>query len=475
MTTTVVPRDPVQRHIVRTLVGTQVLGGVGLSAGIAVGALLAEDVSGSAEFAGLGGTFQVLGAALIAIPMSRLMAARGRRPGLVLGYGLAAVGAVGLITAGVVRSFPLLLVASVLFGGATASNSQSRYAAADLALPAHRARDLSIVVWATTVGSVIGPNLAGPSAPLARSLGLPELTGPFLFSLVGLLLAITLIVLRLRPDPLVEARRRSVADGDPSGPAHGSVTRGLRVAAAIPAARLGLVTMALGHVTMVSVMVMTPLHMSHGDAGLEVIGFVISIHILGMFAFSPLTGLAVDRFGGRAVAVLGSVVLSAAALLALGVAGGGVGDARRRSVPARARVVVHPRRGVHAAHGGRPGARAAGCAGGVRPGHGPHGRGRWGARRAGRRPRELRGAGAGRPGRRRDDRPRRSPVERPPRPSDRLTGNARAFSRSQEHFAQSGSDTALSRRGAPDFAGSPDTARPTTEPDRWGPPALLAC
>ena len=113
--------------------GTQVLGGVGLSAGIAVGALLAEDVSGSAKFAGLGGTFQVLGAALIAIPMSRLMAARGRRPGLVLGYGLAAVGAVGLITAGVVRSFPLLLVASALFGGATASNSQSRYAAADLA------------------------------------------------------------------------------------------------------------------------------------------------------------------------------------------------------------------------------------------------------------------------------------------------------------------------------------------------------
>ena len=214
MTTTVVPRDPVQRHVVRTLVGTQVLGGVGLSAGIAVGALLAEDVSGSAEFAGLGGTFQVLGAALIAIPMSRLMAARGRRPGLVLGYGLAAVGAVGLITAGVVRSFPLLLVASVLFGGATASNSQSRYAAADLALPAHRARDLSIVVWATTVGSVIGPNLAGPSAPLARSLGLPELTGPFLFSLVGLLLAITLIVLRLRPTPSLEARRRSVADGD---------------------------------------------------------------------------------------------------------------------------------------------------------------------------------------------------------------------------------------------------------------------
>ena len=145
-----------------------------MSAGVAVGALLAEQVSGSARWAGLGGTFQILGAAVIAIPMSRLMAARGRRPGLALGYVLAAVGAVGLIVAGVTGSFALLLVSSVLFGGATASNSQARYAAADLALPKHRARDLSIVVWATTVGSVLGPNLVGPERtgrPPARPAG----------------------------------------------------------------------------------------------------------------------------------------------------------------------------------------------------------------------------------------------------------------------------------------------------------------
>jgi MFS family permease len=308
--------DGVQRHVVRTLVVAQMLGGVGMSAGIAVGALLAEQVSGSPRWAGLGGTFQILGAALIAIPMSQVMAARGRRPGLVLGYLLATVGAIGLITSGLLGSFPLLLVASVLFGGATASNSQSRYAAADLAAPSRRARDLSIVVWSTTVGSVVGPNLVGPSAPVAARLGLPPLTGPYVFSVVGLLLAIAVLALRLRPDPLLEARRRRVAAGDDSGPAHGSVSRGLRVVAGIPAARLGLLTLALGHGVMVSVMVMTPLHMAHGDAGLEVIGLVISIHILGMFAFSPLTGMAVDRFGGRAVAVLGSVILSTATLLA---------------------------------------------------------------------------------------------------------------------------------------------------------------
>ncbi|MFL6166106.1 MAG: MFS transporter [Ornithinibacter sp.] len=323
MTTTQAAPDRVQRHVVRTLVLSQMLGGVGMSAGVAVGALLAEQVSGSARWAGLGGTFQILGAAVIAIPMSRLMAARGRRPGLVLGYVLAAVGAVGLITAGILGNFALLLVSSVLFGGATASNSQSRYVAADLALPAHRARDLSIVVWATTVGSVLGPNLVGPSAPVAQRLGLPTLTGPYVFSLVGLLLAIAVVSLRLRPDPLLEARRRRVADGDDSGPAHGSVSRGLRVVAGIPAARLGLLTLALGHVVMVSVMVMTPLHMAHGDAGLELIGLVISIHIVGMFAFSPLTGLAVDRFGGRAVAVVGSMVLSTATLLASAAPEGG--------------------------------------------------------------------------------------------------------------------------------------------------------
>ena len=253
------------------------------------------------------------------------------------------------------------------------------------------------------------------------------------------------------------------------------MTRGLRVAAAIPAARLGLVTMALGHVTMVSVMVMTPLHMSHGDAGLEVIGFVISIHILGMFAFSPLTGLAVDRFGGRAVAVLGSVVLSAAALLASASPEGesatlvaglfllGLGwscTLVAGSTLLTAAVPVRERPGAQGASDLVMGLMAG--AGGALAG--------LVVDRA-----SFEALALGALGRRRDDRPRRSPVERPPRPSDRLTGNARAFSRSQEHFAQSGSDTALSRRGAPDFAGSPDTARPTTEPDRWGPPALLAC
>ncbi|MEO7981242.1 MAG: MFS transporter [Sporichthyaceae bacterium] len=305
-----------QARTVRVLVGSQVLGGVGVSAGASVGALLAEEVSGSAGLAGLGGTFQVLGAALIAIPMSRVMAARGRRPGLQLGYGLAVVGALAIVTAGVIESFPLLLLGSALFGGSTASNSQARYAAVDLADDTHRGRDLSIVVWATTVGAVLGPNLAGPAEPVAVALGLPVLTGPFAFSLVGFVLAALLLTVRLRPDPLIAARERHLAAGGLAEVAHGSVLRGLRVARRHPETVLGMLVVAVGHTVMVSVMVMTPLHMHHGGAELRVIGLVISLHVLGMFAFSPLVGLAVDRFGGHLTAVAGSGILVAAGLLA---------------------------------------------------------------------------------------------------------------------------------------------------------------
>ena len=305
-----------QRRTVGTLVGSQMLGGVGVSSGIAVGSLLAEEILGSPDLAGLGGTFQVLGGALVAVPMARIMARRGRRPGLNFGYLLGIAGALALTAAGIVRSFPLLLAGSVLFGGATAANSQARYAAADLAEERHRGRDLSVVVWATTIGAVLGPNLVGVAGRLANVLGIPSLTGPFLFSLTGFVLAAALLALRLRPDPLLHARARAEAAAVEPLAHHGSVWRGFRVAAGIPAALLGILTVSLGHAVMVSVMVMTPLQMHHGGAELRVIGFVISIHVLGMYAFSPLVGFAVDRFGARPMALVGSGVLIAATLLA---------------------------------------------------------------------------------------------------------------------------------------------------------------
>jgi MFS family permease len=329
-----VDRRALQRRVVRTLVVSQILGGVGMACGIAVGALLAEDLSGTEALAGVGTTAQVLGTALLTIPVARATARRGRRVGLRWGLAVAFVGAALVLLAAVLRSFPLFVVGMFLFGGGTTANNQTRYAAADLALPQHRGRDLSIVVWATTIGSVVGPNLVGPGKAVAQALGLPELAGTFLFSLVGFLLAWVVIDRLLRPDPLLTARLidasardavlASGADATPAGtpgsaqaPDHdGSMRRGLRVVSGNPRALQAILVMALGHLVMVSVMVMTPIHMKHGHAELEVIGFVISVHILGMYALSPLVGAAVDRWGPPPVAMTGGVVLTLASLLA---------------------------------------------------------------------------------------------------------------------------------------------------------------
>lgn len=313
-----------QRRTVTTLAGSQVLGGVGVSAGAAVGALLAADVSGSETWAGLGGTAQTLGGALAALVVARVMAAKGRRPGLTTGYLMAIVGGLLVVAASVVGSFVVLLVGFLLFGGATAANSQARFAATDLADDAHRGRHLSVVVWATTIGAVAGPNLTGPGQWVARQLHLPALVGPYVLSLVGIALAALVLTAALRPDPLLTARSLQVDhdEPDPTAGLEGEATRGWAVIRTRPDALMGVVAMALGHVVMVSVMIMTPLHMRHGHAGLEIIGLVISLHVVGMYAFSPLTGWAVDRWGSRAVIAVGAGVLLTASLLAASTASG---------------------------------------------------------------------------------------------------------------------------------------------------------
>jgi MFS family permease len=301
-----------QRRTIRTLVTSQAVGALGITIGIATASLLARDLSGSEELAGLAQTTQVLGAAVGSWALARLMGARGRRAGLVTGYLVGASGAALAVLAGVVGSMTLLLVGACLLGATSSANYAARYAATDLATPGNRGRSLSIVVWATTLGAVVGPNLTGPSGDLADALDIPELTGPFALGALGMVLAALVVWVRLRPDPLLVARRAAAvvdtAPDRPAGPpsARPTVREVLRERPAIAAAIGGL---AAAHAVMISVMVMTPLHMKHGGTDLEVIGVVISLHVLGMFAFAPLVGIAADRFGRVAVLASGGVVL----------------------------------------------------------------------------------------------------------------------------------------------------------------------
>jgi MFS family permease len=309
----------VQRSTLRVLVLTQALGGVGVTTGITVAALLARDLSGSDALAGTAQTGQVVGSAIAAAGIAAATTRAGRRPGLSAAYLIGALGSTVCVLAAVLRVFPLLLVGTVLVGFASAANIQARYAATDLAEPGHRARALSTVVWATTVGAVLGPNLAGPGERLGAVLHIPGLAGPFVIAAVFLLGAAAVMELRLRPDPMLLAkslrRAQQAAEGGPE-PAATSL-RGL---VDLILARRGLLAavtgLALSQAVMVAVMVMTPLHMRDGAATLEVIGLVISGHILGMYAFSPVMGYVADRFGRPALLFAGGVVLLVALLLA---------------------------------------------------------------------------------------------------------------------------------------------------------------
>ena len=131
-------RARVQRRAVPTLAAAQVLGGVGVAAGLAVGGLLAEQISSSTARAGLAATMSVLGAALLAVPMARLAQRFGRRMSLASGPGVGAGGALGCVLAAQLDRFGLLLAGALLFGGGTASGLQARFAAVDAASPSRR-------------------------------------------------------------------------------------------------------------------------------------------------------------------------------------------------------------------------------------------------------------------------------------------------------------------------------------------------
>lgn len=316
----------VQRRTVRVLVLAQAVGGIGITVGISTASLLARDLSGSETLAGLVQTAQVFGAAVASYVLARVMATRGRRVGQAGALFAGALGAFAAVAAGALGSMTLLMVGALVLGCTTAANAAARYAATDLATADSRGRTLSTVMWATTIGAVLGPNLSGPSGDMAVGMGLPELTGPFLVGGVVMLIAGVLVALLMRPDPLLLSRhlaeREAAAGGAGTagtvrvgGTSGGTWARARAAFVERPALAAAVVGQSLAHAVMVSVMIMTPLHMEHGGSHLEIIGLVISLHVLGMFAFSPLVGWAADRFGRARVLLAGVAVLLGALLL----------------------------------------------------------------------------------------------------------------------------------------------------------------
>ncbi|WP_222709603.1 MFS transporter [Microbispora sp. CSR-4] len=375
------------------LVTGNLLGGVAVASGIAVGGLLLERLGGT-SVAGLGQAASVLGAAVAAVPLAGVAARRGRRRSLTLGYAIAVLGGALIVTAAVVAQLAVLLAGLALFGVGQAVNLQSRYAAADGAAPGNRARTMSIVIWATTIGSVAGPNLSEVADRFGRWLGLPGLAGPYVFSIVSFALAGAVVTVFLRrptapsstpsapgsgqaspgsgqaapaapsapatsasgqatsasspaapsstaPAP-ASGQAAPAAPAAPSAPSSGpaapasgeavtsaravGAVAALRWAAADPAARFAVVLIAVAHAMMVMVMVMTPLHMQHHGMSLQLVGVVISLHVLGMYALSPVFGWLADRIGAVRTACGGMLLLVAAVTLGFVAASAGEGS-----------------------------------------------------------------------------------------------------------------------------------------------------
>lgn len=316
-TPSVAEQHAIQRRTVLVLSLGQVLGGIAFGATVSLGALLAADISGDDALSGLATASVTLGAALCAIPLARMAARTGRRRALTLGNLFALVGIGIVILAASQRAFPLLLTGIVLIGAGNAGNLQSRFAATDLASPKHRGRDLSFVVWATTIGGVSGPLLLGPGEIVGQAIGMPPQTGSYLFSLVAQLAALVLYLTALRPDPLLTAQRLAT-DAVASASASVAIVDRPRVA------RYAIFAIAGSHVVMASVMAMTPVHLAHMAHGMHaghaspsdvslLVGVTIAMHVAGMYGLSPLFGILADRWGRLRVVLLGQV-LSAGAL-----------------------------------------------------------------------------------------------------------------------------------------------------------------
>lgn len=312
------PADPAgERPVVSTrafkrnqvlLACAQLFGGVGIAVGIAVGGLLAEDLTGTTEFAGFSQTASILGAGLLAIPLAKLAGVFSRRVALTVGFSVALCGALTVVSATLISNPVVFFLGMLMFGSATASGLQARYAATDDAPPHLTGRAMSFVVWATTIGSVAGPNLSEPGAELGIALGFHPLVGPFLISIAVFIVAAGFTSLLRAPHPPAGDSSLGEDAEAGTGAARSGLFAGLKAAAGNRVAMMGLSSVVCGHMMMVSVMVMTPVHMHHHGLELHLVGIVISLHILGMYGLSPVYGWLTDRMGAVPVIVIGQFV-----------------------------------------------------------------------------------------------------------------------------------------------------------------------
>ena len=293
----------------------QVVASAALASAVTVGAYVVQGILGQdTPWGGIATATVTIGSAFMSQLLARIMSKSGRRVGLQTGYFLAIVG--GLIAGlGVQRSsLAIFLLGLFLYGNGQASNLLARYAATDLALPQERAQAMSKILFASTFGAVLGPVLVVPAQWAGQEwFGWQKYTGPWVFAALFFIGALINIFIRLRPDPLeLSGGLRSQAAVGVTTP---RLTEALRIICSSRSGRVALMAMVVSQVTMVAVMTMTPVHLkAHGHESIS--SYVISLHIAGMYAFSPLVGRFSDARGRLPTILVGGILLVCATILA---------------------------------------------------------------------------------------------------------------------------------------------------------------
>lgn len=297
----------IQKRTMTVLVIMQITGTVGVGVAPSIGVLLAGDVTSNEAWAGLARTASTLGAAIFGIPLGSLAARFGRRFALASGWWAAAAGSALLVVAAQHSLVVPLFIGLLLIGAGSAVSLQARFAATDLAEPSHKGRSLALIVWVGTIGSVLGPNLGVPGEVISAHTGLTVYAAAFLITAVFLALAGLVVYLWLRPDPLLTLGETTPATTSRTR-RRGGLTRIVSELRINRPARYAVVAILTAQIVMVSVMTMTPVHVANEGGSITLVGVTISLHIVGMYAFSPLVGTLADRVGSRPTIGVGIVI-----------------------------------------------------------------------------------------------------------------------------------------------------------------------
>jgi len=244
-------------------------------------------------------TCWIIGGALATMPASLHMKRVGRQRGLTSGIAWGVVGALICATAMYLQSFWVLCLGTMVWGVYNAYGQYYRFAAADAASGNFKATAISLVLAGGLVGGIIGPNLSRYTIDL-----LPQKFMGAYLALIGFAL-VSMVLLRLIRIP------------NPSAAERAATGRPLSEIAAQPRFIVAVLAGALGYGVMNFLMTSTPIAMGVCGHPYSDAAFVISSHVVAMFAPSFVTGALIKRLGVLTVMFFGALLNLAAIGVAL--------------------------------------------------------------------------------------------------------------------------------------------------------------